>query len=202
MKVILLVVLIALSSSALAENLGKFGKTYPIIETDIIEFFKKRAAQLHESGEFKSEMEGMRDRAKAYVKRPQGISLPRADVSMSSLYDSTYTLERNVVDHTGKLIYKKGTKINPLQYTTLNRKLCFIDSDDEDQIEWAKKYCLDPLKSKLILTNGDIEKAHEKLKTRIYFDQYGRLIKHFGIKYLPAVIRQIDEAIYVENYAL
>ena len=76
-------------------------------------------------------------------------------------------------------------------------QLSFFDGDDLKQVEWIKKRL--GAFSRPILVNGDYIEASKKLNTRIYFDQRGVLVDRFGIKALPAIVKQEKRSIYVQQ---
>ena len=111
-----------------------------------------------------------------------------------------YTLEKDITDADGKILFKAGTKVNPLEVKPLTKTLCFIDGDDPEQVTWLETYCGKDARNKLILVNGDYLAVTEKTGMRLYFDQRGYLVERFGIKAVPAVIRQSGKVLYVEEF--
>jgi len=196
-----LVALIA-SCDASAKDFGVIGKTYPIIERDLIEVIHERIQQKKESGELDALHRGMAERSKGYARRPPGVALPRAEEYRVTEVNPVYTLEKDITDADGKVIFKAGTKVNPLEVNPLTKTLCFIDGDDPEQVIWLKTYCGKDLRNKLIMVNGDYLAVTEKTGMRIYFDQRGYLVERFGIKAVPAVIRQNGKVLYVEEFPI
>lgn len=200
MKNGLLAVLIVFSSLAQAEDLGRIGPTYAIAERDLIEVFKARAQARVDDGTWSKLMKGQTDKMKKYVARPTGLRLPRAMKYNVRFFDPTVVLEHDINDGNGRLLFAKGTRVNPFDYRNYTKTLCFFDGDDAGQVEWAKSYCLDENKAKPILVNGPLTDLVEKLGVMIYFDQHARLVKHFGIKALPTTVRQSGKFMAVEEY--
>lgn len=199
LSLVLSVALIA-SFNASAKDLGVIGKTYPIIERDIIDVMKERLKKKVDSGELDAIHKGLVDRSKDYVRRPPGVALPRAQEYRGIEISPMYTLDKDITDADGKVIFKAGTKVNPLKIYPLTKTLCFIDGDDPAQVSWLETYCAHDSDNKLILVNGDLLTITKKLGMRLYYDQYGRLVDRFGIKAVPAVIRQSGEVLYVEEF--
>jgi conjugal transfer pilus assembly protein TraW len=97
------------------------------------------------------------------------------------------------------LIHTAGTRVNPLDSVRLRGDLLFLDGDDPDQLAWALKQGNG---AKLILVKGaplDLMKARQR---RFYFDQGGQLIAKFGIKAVPARVRQQGRVLEVSEIAL
>ena len=198
-KVASLAVLIG-SSSVLARDLGVIGATYPIIERDLIEVIHERIQQKTESGELDALNKALKDNAKQQARRPPGVLLPTAQAYRAIEINPIYTLDNDITDAEGKVIFKAGTQVNPLEVKPLTKTLCFIDGDDPEQVKWLQNYCAKDSLNKLILVNGDYLALSNQLNLRIYFDQRGYLVERFGIKAVPAVIRQSGKVLYVEEF--
>jgi len=201
LKIASLVALIA-SFDVIAKDLGVIGPSYPVIERDLIEVIHERIQQKTASGELGELHNGLKDRTKNYAKRPPGVSLPRALEYRAVEINPVYTLDKDITDADGKVIFKAGTKVNPLEVNPLTKTLCFIDGDDPEQVSWMKEYCSADIRNKMILVNGDYLGLTEKLNLRLYFDQRGYLVERFGIKAVPAVIRQSGKVLYVEEFPI
>lgn len=200
MKNGLLAVLIAFSSFAQAEDLGRIGRTFPIVERDLIEVFKARAQARVDDGTWAKLMNGQTDKMKKYAARPHGLRLPRAMTYSIRYFDPTIELQNDIADATGKVLFKKGTRVNPFDTRNYTKTLCFFDGDDKAQVEWARTYCFEAEKAKPILTNGPVLDLIKTEKVMIYFDQYSTLVKHFGVKALPTTVRQTGKVMAVEEY--
>lgn len=202
LKVALLVVLIASSDDVLAKDLGRIGPSYPIIERDLIEVIHERIQNKIEAGELDALHQGLIEDSKSYATRPSGVTLPRALVYRAVEINPVYTLEQDITDGDGKLLFKAGTQVNPLHYKPLSKMLCFIDGDDLQQVAWVKTHCSEDLANKLILVDGDYLAITKQLNRRLYFDQRGYLVDRFDIRSLPAVIRQSGEVLYLEEFPI
>lgn len=199
----LLVALYAFFSSLVfANDLGVIGKVYEITERDLLEVMHERMNQKMESGEMDQIYKGMQDDFKQYAMRPPGIKLPRATEYRATEISPLYTLDRDIVDADGKLLFKAGTQVNPLEVNPLTKALCFIDGDDVEQVEWMLKYCTNHEPNKLILVNGDVGRLMKELNRRLYFDQRQILVNKFEIAALPAVVRQSGTVLYVEEFPI
>lgn len=120
-----------LAGSINIENLGVSGQTYPIAEPDItVELMQKAKEKVLSK-------EKMIDRMKSY--QPADLhDLPPATADRTRLVDVTYTLDRDVTDGNGKVIYPKGYTFNPLKYIGLAGGYVIIDGNDARQVEWFK----------------------------------------------------------------
>lgn len=136
-------------------------------------------------------------RAAARVNRPEpvaGISL--ASALRSWRFDPTITVERVIADDKGRLIIAAGTRVNPLDTVPLRAPLVFLDGDDPAQLAWAtRRYA--STKAKLILVRGAPLELMKARQRRFYFDQGGTLVKHFGIRAVPATVEQQGRALLI-----
>ncbi len=185
-----------------AQDLGNLGKVYPILEQDALERIQEKMNTFVKSGQYQKEAKKYGERFKSYLKRPRGLSLPQTNQERLFTYDPTFVLSREITDASGRILYRKGTRVNPLKVIRLNKKLCFINADDPEQVEWIQKDCSDNLLNKFILTQGDYLELSQKLKRRLYFDQRGFLTQKFGIKAVPAMVYQQEGKIYVKEIFL
>ena len=190
-KIALSVALFACSSILLGEDLGVVGPVYPIAEQDMLVTIKQRLKTLEESGELARIEEDAKARYRAYVERPKGVHLPRAKKDRTYYVDPSLTVPYDIRDHEGRLIHPAGTRVNPLDYITLSKKLIFFDGDDPAQVEWARSMLEMNLDhTKPILVNGPIMALMSKLQSHLYFDQHGELLHLFGIQAVPAIVSQ------------
>lgn len=185
-----------------AEDLGAIGPVYGIVERDLMEVLKARAAAKVKDGSWNKSMEQQKQRLTDYAHRPFGKHLPRAITYAVRYFDPTIELDADISDADGKVLYPRGTHINPLDYRNYTKTLCFFDGDDKTQVEWARSYCFDPVNALAILESGPVLDLSTQYKVRMYFDQYGTLAGHFGIKALPTVVRQTGKVFAVEEFGV
>lgn len=192
------------SSSVLAEDdLGVVGKTYEIEERDLLEKIHAELAAMEADGRMAAEQERMQERAKAFVKRPPGAFLPRANESEVYYHDPSVTAPFDVVDQNNQVIYPAGTVVNPLDYVSLTTPLVFFDGDDQLQAEWVRAFLGEEAYNYVpMMTNGPIIELMQDWNTRLYFDQHGRYAAQLGITALPAVVRQEGRQLRVDLVAV
>ena len=181
-------------------DMGGFGNSYPVIEQDIVEFIKQRLSEMEDQGLIEETNKELVKKSKDYVKRPPGSDIPVAKEYSGHVFDPTVTIQRDISDEDGNVIYPAGTVVNPLDYRGLTRTLCFIDGDDVDQIEWVRDMCPYEPGYKQILVSGPILEVSKEEGHRFYFDQHGVLVNKFRIKAVPAVVRQSGKVLYVEQF--
>lgn len=189
-----LVALIAalISTSTLqAETLGLHGRSWPIAEPDFEDVIRERLGVMEKNGEIEKHQKIIEKRARASVNRPtpvSGLSVVRKN--RSRLFDPSIITTRNLDDGQGNLIAPQGTIVNPLKYVSLPAPVMLFDSDDDRQIEVAKKQIAKEPRTILLLTNGSFLETRKSLKHKVFFDQQGQFVKRFEITRIPSLITQ------------
>ena len=198
-----------LVQSAHAKNLGVWGSLFPIEEQDIREFIYQRLNEMEQKGELARLKEKFIQNVKKHILRPAPVfGLTTTDSPKIFYYDPTYILHKDIEDHLGNVIAKKGTIINPLDTITLNGVLFFLDADDKRQINWAREFAKKYDYIRYILVKGNIREAGKSLNDRVYFDQYGFLTRKLNIHHVPCLVKQADnkdkkgEKLQIQEFAL
>ncbi len=188
MKIIYTAIFLLVAWPVCAKDLGVVGTTYPIVERDAIEEIMEKARQV-DWGKVvdKSKMTSAIKRFK-----PGGIkNLPRASGSRTFQVDMTYSLEADITDKAGRVLYPKGFTFNPLDYVhNPGTVFVVINGADREQVSWFKKsrYAND-MNVTLMLTDGSYYELSRELKRPVFYAVHG-IIERFGLEYVPSVIQQ------------
>lgn len=192
--------LAALPASLHARDYGQRGTVFPVIERDLLEQIHSRLTQMEQSGETARLNNELKRRTIARVNRPDPVSgLVRASEGRRWRFDPTITIAADIRGAKGELIHAAGTKVNPLDSVQLRSPLLFLDGDDPDQLTWALKQ---DANAKLILVRGAPLELMKARQRRFYFDQGGKLTAKFGIRTVPARVRQDGRVLEVSEIAL
>ena len=192
--------LLALPHTAQARDYGQRGAVFPIIERDLLEQIHSKLRTMEASGETARLNEKLKVRTIARVNRPEPVAdLARAHEARSWHFDPTITLAADIRGAKGELIHAAGTMVNPLDSVELRAELLFLDGDDADQLVWALKQGVN---AKLILVKGAPLELMKARQRRFYFDQGGKLTQKFGIRAVPARVRQQGRVLEVSEIAL
>lgn len=187
-------------AQVLARDYGQRGTVFPVIERDLLEQIHSRLTQMERSGETARLNEDLKRRTIARVKRPDPVAgIVRASEARRWQFDPTITLAADIRGVKGELIHAAGTRVNPLNSVGLRADLLFLDGDDPDQLAWALKQAAD---AKLILVKGAPLELMKARQRRFYFDQGGKLTERFGIRSVPARVRQQGRLLEVSEIAL
>ena len=195
-----------LSNSVSAKDFGNRGANYPVAEESILLMFQKKLGAL----DLKKEQETMRKAAEERVKNPAPVSgIVPAKETREFWHDPTYILTEDAVLPCGRVLYRAGTRVNPLDYMDLGRRLFFVDGREEKQVEWLKSRLLpdsssgeNKIEDRIILVGGSPVELQDKLGFEVYFDQAGELTTRFGIKGSPALAEQDGKSLKIVEVAL
>ena len=198
---VLLALLAALPAApAAARDYGQHGAVFPIVERDLLEQIRERLVAMEQSGETARLNQKLKQRTVARVNRPEPVAgLVRAEAPRRWVIDPTVTLDADIRGAKVELIHAAGTRINPLDSVGLRSELIFLDGDDPEQLAWAlgRK---EP--AKLILVKGAPLELMRARQRRFYFDQGGKLVAHFAIRAVPALVSQRGRQLEVSEIAL
>lgn len=189
---LLLAATLALPDRALAADLGTIGPVYPIHEPHLLDFIRQRLQEKERSGELKKLEEQARTRARDAVSHPEPVASVKAAQTPRTFYvDPTFTLDRNVLDDKGNLLFPAGTRKNPLEIVSLSRHLLFFDARDRRQVTRARELiAFYHGRIKPILVGGSYLDLMQSWRIPVYYDQQGLLTHRFGITQVPAIVSQ------------
>lgn len=215
---ILVLTLIGFINPVYAIDLGKRAASFAIKEEGFVSMMIRKLKTL----DLEKENEKMQKLAQERVENPTPVTgIKPATESREFLWDPTYTLDEDAVLPCGKILHKAGTRVNPLDYMSLDRRLWFIDGRERSQIEWLKEHLSQnkkddanqmaegsvvKIEDRVILVGGSVFDLQDELvgvfDKEIYFDQSGELTTKFGIKASPAVAQAEGKMLKVVEVAV
>jgi conjugal transfer pilus assembly protein TraW len=175
-----------------AIDLGKIGPTYGIAEPHLLADIERRLREKERSGELQRLMDEARTRSVAAVRQPRPVpGLKPAESSRTFYVDPSFTLDRNIVDASGRLMFPAGTRKNPLEVVSLSRRLLFFDGRDPRQVIRARQLMAgNEARIKPILIGGSYLELMKSWRVPVYYDQQGMLTRRLGIRQVPALVSQ------------
>lgn len=197
----LALILIFIPYSINAKDLGIHGRVWEIKEQNIVSYIKNMLGEK----DMQKFNQDFKDRVKDGVNRPMPVKgIIKSSKNKVHYFNPEITLKKDIADHNGRVLHKKGTKINPLDHQQFTRKLLFIDGDIKSHVNYAlKKHKEIGEDLKIVLINGSpIELMKKNQNMRFYFDQKGYLTTTFGIKMAPSLIQKEGRLIRVESIVL
>jgi len=200
---ILSAVLAVAPTGAAALDLGKIGPTYPIAEPSFLEFIEARLREKERSGEIQRLQEAAQARAIAAIKSPPPVpGVKPTEMPRTHYYDPSFTLEANLHDEQGHVLFPAGTRKNPLEVVSLSKHLLFFDARDAKQLERARAL-IDHYSGKVkpILVAGSYMDLMKRWQIRVYYDQQGSLTRRLGITQVPALVSQEGLRLRIDEIA-
>ena len=188
----------------MASDLGVIGQTYPILETDFLEFIQTRLNAMQANGELVKIQNQFKENVNKHTDRPREVSgISKSTQNKSWLIDPSITVPYDLKDYSGRVFARKGLQVNPLSYVNIHHPMLFINGDDGTQIKWALQAMRGHLKEiKLVLVKGSIVEATRIFQHPVYFDQEGRLTSKFLIQHVPAIVSQQGLRLKVQEVAI
>lgn len=186
---------------AQATNLGTMGPTYPVAEKNLLDVIMARLRAKEASGELKRHEQEARDRAAYAVNNPRPVDgLRRAQAARTFYFDPSFTLQSNVVDATGAVLFPAGTRKNPLEVVSLSKHLLFFDARDPGQVTRAREL-IEHYQGKVkpILVGGSYLDLMKRWNKPVFYDQEGALVRKFGIAAVPAIVSQEGQRLRIDE---
>jgi conjugal transfer pilus assembly protein TraW len=186
---------------AQATNLGTIGPTYPVAEKNLLDVIMARLRAKEASGELKRHEQEARDRVAYAVNNPRPVDgLRRAQAARTFYFDPTFTLQSNVVDGTGAVLFPAGTRKNPLEVVSLSKHLLFFDARDPGQVARAREL-IEHYQGKVkpILVGGSYLDLMKRWNKPVFYDQDGTLVRKFGIAAVPAIVSQEGQRLRIDE---
>ncbi len=178
------------TSTAVARDLGTFGTVYDIVEKDALKELEEKAKSVDFSKAV--DRNALVKRARNFtpedVKEMRMIGPARKDRTF--LVDMTYTLERDIKDDKGNIVYPAGYAFNPLNYVAYPKTLVVLNGKRPEQIRWFEEssYAKDA-QITLLLTDGSYSDLAKFLKRPVFYAST-KVIEAFRIQAVPSVVRQ------------
>ncbi len=190
-----IIIFLIISTQGYTKDLGIVGNTYKIIEQDslqeILEKVKKFDIKKHISSE------KIKNKIENYI--PEDINLKNAKENKTYTVNLIYTLEFDITDQFGNIIYPKGFTYNPLDYIAYPYTLVVFDGKNEKHLKWFEKTYSKDINVKPLLTKGNVFKLSEKYKRPFFFINK-QLVEKFQIKAIPAVIKQKNNILEIKEF--
>lgn len=199
-NVFLLLSLLMCEVTISAENLGVVGKTYQIIEPDLIDVIKDKAQNLIDNGQWAKIQEQTVARTKDKILNPPPLAgITDAKESATHYFNPSFYLDRDLFDPQGRLIAKRGV-YNPLTYKPFQSELIFINGASQKQVNWAvNRFRTNNKKTKIILTAGKYIDLDKSYKIWFYYDQNGKYTSKLGITKVPSIAYQDGKQIRIDE---
>lgn len=180
----------------LTGDIGQWGPTEPIAERDLIEEMQERLAQV--------DFQALKERAFArYWQKRRYLTLPKAEAEKVFYLDATYEVQEDFILPDGKVVARKGEKIDLFEKIPPTFMLVVFDAGDPRQLAWAvetgKKYG-DRYRVKYITTeipdreNGwqSLQRLYDTLDAPVFL--LTEVVRdRFRLARVPSTVRYVKE---------
>lgn len=192
----IIILLVAATASWAATDLGTVGEVYPVVEPDIRRELRQQAARSWEA-----KRQAYREKLRTY--QPFDLHpLPKATRNRSYAVDMRSTLNEDLTDQDGRVLYPKGYTFNPLDFVPLSIGLVVIDASDPAQVEWfkASPYSHNH-RVKLLLSGGSAQALIEELHRAVFYLNRD-LAQRLQLSGVPCVAVQQERQLQVTEFLL
>ena len=195
-EVLILALLLAGVSPALAKEIVRLepvGPTSAVVETDLGDELRQRAINV--------DVEQLRSAQARY--QPANLHvLPRATKDMTTMVDLTHTLEQDVQDANGQVLYPAGFTFNPLRYVSLSGALVVIDGSDPEQVAWFKGSPYGSNRRALLLLSGGLASTlRDELRRPIAYLTED-IARRLQLRAVPSIVVERDNQLMIREVSL
>ena len=172
------------------EQLEPVGPTSAVIESDLVDELRQRAVSV--------DVEQLRHAQAGY--QPANLhALPRATKDTTTMVDLTHTLEQDLVDAQGTILYPRGFTFNPLRYVSLTGALVVIDGSDPEQVAWFKGSPYGSNRRALLLLSGGLAAAlRDELRRPVAYLTED-IAQRLQLRAVPSVVMEQDQHLTVRE---
>lgn len=189
------------ASWAYATDLGVIGPSYEISEPHLLKMIEQRLREKERTGELQRLEKEAKARGVDAVTNPQPVAgIRTTQVAQTFYMDPSFTLDRNILDAQGRLLFPAGTRKNPLEIVSLSKHLLFFDARDGRQVSRARELMATYQgRVKPILTGGSYLDLMKSWRIPVYYDQQGLLTRRFSIHQVPALVSQEGQRLRIDE---
>ena len=171
-------------------QLEPVGPTSPVIETDLAEELRQRAVNVDVK---------QLSSAQARYQPANLHALPRATKDATTMVDLTHTLEQDLIDAQGTILYPRGFTFNPLRYVSLTGALVVIDGSDPEQVAWFKGSPYGTNRRALLLLSGGLATTlRDELRRPVAYLTED-IAQRLQLRAVPSVVMEQDQHLTVRE---
>jgi len=185
------------------EHSVSVGQTYEFGEADMLDAINDHLVNNKDkiAQKVNIEQEKMKEKAKNF--KPDGmLTLSPADRNNTFSPDMTYTLDQDIADAEGRVIYPQGFSFNPLKYQKLSYGMVVIDGSNKDEVEWFKKSgYANTIAYRVLLSDGNYYDVSKELNQQVYYC-LPQITKRFQLNHTPSIVTQKGDAMEVKEICI
>jgi len=174
-------------------RLEPVGPTSAVIETDLVDELRQRAVSV--------DVEQLRS-AQVHYQPANLHDLPRATKDTTTMVDLTHTLEEDLVDAQGTILYPRGFTFNPLRYISLTGALVVIDGSDPEQVAWFKGSSYGSNRRALLLLSGGLAAPlRDELRRPVAYLTED-IARRLQVRAVPSIVVERDNQLEIREVSL
>ena len=171
-------------------RLEPVGPTSAVIETDLAEELRQRAVSVDVK---------QLSSAQARYQPANLHALPRPTKDTTITVDLSHTLEQDLVDAQGIVLYRAGLTFNPLRYVSLSGSLVVIDGSDPEQVAWFKGSPYGSNRRALLLLSGGLAAPlRDELRRPVAYLTED-IARRLQLRAVPSVVMEQDQHLTVRE---
>ena len=174
-------------------RLEPVGPTSAVIETDLVDELRQRAVNV--------DVEQLRSAQAQY--QPANLqALPRATKDTTTRVDLTHTLEQDLVDTQGTILYPAGFTFNPMRYVSLSGALVVIDGSDPEQVAWFKGSPSGSNRRAMLLLSGGLAATlRDELRRPVAYLTED-IARRLQLRAVPSIVVERDNQLVIREVSL
>ena len=187
--VVTILFVFVLHTPSFSKVLGVTGRVYPIIEKDALEEIEERARGM----DWGAYLDPERWKEKIRNYRPPDLrTLSPAESDTSFLVDMTYTLEFDIPDGKGGILYPRGFTFNPLEYVPFSLTIVVLDGTREEEVSWfvESEFSSRP-DTMVLITDGSWYEISKRLKRPVFYLTLP-IAERLSLRHTPSVVTKKD----------
>lgn len=188
-----LALLASCAFAAHAKDYGVQGNVWPVTEVDVRQLLVESASRVDWSGP-QAELKAA---AENYLDRLPKRNLPVSDKTVTQWFDPSVVLSSDIQmpvkqsdgTYQWRLMYPKGTKVNPLEKYRPVTAMLFVDSADEEQRRLVDSVlALEPNRIVIVESGqGSVKEMNDALKRPI-FHAPDAMLSRFQVRNTPTLV--------------
>ncbi len=186
LKFLLTIILVLTFTPAFAKVIGQWGTTYSIAEPDAYEELMAKVKSVNWQKYINKIKQDVLSGKIAEV----NLNVPLAKESRTRYKLYEYTLEFDITDDKGNIIYPKGYKFYPLQYIQYPYTIVVFNGSHIDEVNWFKKSGFNTNEWVIpIITKGNAYKLRQILGRPVYVASK-KLLSVLDVHVTPSIVKQ------------
>lgn len=178
-----IILAVSMAPSVYAHDLGVFGRVWPIQEVDLKQVIAKQLSKINT----KAINLKLKKQAIHFGENLPPNKLPNSLQTKTTYIDPSIALKKDIIVR-GRMLYKKGTWVNPLKTVRPSKNMLFFNAVDDKQLHFALQALkAHPYRLMLVATKGNPVALAKKIHRPVYYATKG-IVKRFHIKAVPSLL--------------